>query len=141
MHRRELLTLVPLVIQCRRKPEASARSRPVPLRWDSVARRLAASLRLGPTGFHFEFSLSVVVAFVIASVTKRLNWKLATRGGAAGRLAIVFFALAGIAGFFYPVRFVPQEKRMASAAWLARRFHDQYRRVHALALQAVPRCG
>ena len=74
----------------------------------------------GPSGFSFRLNALTVIAFVVAAAAGWYYWKLVARMAAEKAPAqrrkkfIVFsvgLVLAGVIGFFYPMKFIPPEKR------------------------------
>lgn len=74
----------------------------------------------GPSGFSFRLNALTVIAFVIAAATGWYYWKLVARmatekAPAQRRKKFIVFSvglvLVGVVGFFYPMKFIPPEKR------------------------------
>jgi hypothetical protein len=68
------------------------------------------ALRRSATGFTFRVSVWTFVAFAVGLAAGLLYWKLAARSVLAVRLGTTLLVLAGVGGFLYPLRFVPEDK-------------------------------
>ena len=68
------------------------------------------SLRSGAAGFAFQVSWGTVAAFAIGAAVGLFYWKVATRSRLAAVGGAALLVLAGLAGFLYPLRFVPADK-------------------------------
>jgi hypothetical protein len=78
------------------------------------------ALEHGPAGFTFRLNALAVIAFVIAAAAGWYYWKLVARmatekAPAQRRKKFIVFSvglvLVGVIGFFYPMKFIPPEKR------------------------------
>ena len=68
------------------------------------------ALRPSAAGFGFKVSGWTFVAFVMGLAAGLLYWKLEAGSRLVGRIANAVLLLAGVAGFLYPLRFVPEDK-------------------------------
>jgi hypothetical protein len=68
------------------------------------------SLRSDAAGFSFQVSLGTVAAFAAGAAVGLFYWKMASRSRLAAVGGAALLVLAGLAGFLYPLRFVPANK-------------------------------
>ncbi len=68
------------------------------------------ALRPSAAGFAFKVSAWTFVAFAMGLAAGLLYWKLEAGSRLVGRIANAVLLLAGVAGFLYPLRFVPEDK-------------------------------
>jgi hypothetical protein len=68
------------------------------------------ALRPSAAGFGFSVSAWTFVAFAIGLGAGLLYWKLEAGSRLVGRVANAVLLLGGVAGFLYPLRFVPEDK-------------------------------
>jgi hypothetical protein len=68
------------------------------------------ALRPSAAGFGFKVSGWTFVAFAMGLGAGLLYWKLEAGSRLVGRIANAALLLGGVAGFLYPLRFVPEDK-------------------------------
>jgi hypothetical protein len=76
------------------------------------------SLHGSPTGFGFTMDHGTLIAFVAGSCLGLLYWHWVSYNARISRLASAMLALAGIAMFLYPLRFIPTDKLPETAEGL-----------------------
>jgi hypothetical protein len=82
------------------------------------------ALYLDASGFSFRLSPGTLAAFAMGSAAGLVYWKIVSHDGMdgksrLGRAATILLAMAGVAAFLYPLRFVPAEKMREIAKGLA----------------------
>jgi len=77
------------------------------------------ALRPSAAGFSFHVSLWTLVAFVLGMAAGLFYWRLTARSRLASRIGTALLLVAGVGGFLYPLRFVPEDKMREIAIGLS----------------------